>query len=95
MFQSNWPSSDVRVVMVKDSAVHCNVAFFPPIVVAFGYFGCVGYHQFYLGVHGLHIFPFGFVWFVVAALNVLAGGRNLYTCRWPLRQKQVVSNKRI
>jgi hypothetical protein len=34
----------------------------------------VGYHQFYLGVLGLHMVAFGSVWFVVvAALNVLAG----------------------
>jgi hypothetical protein len=31
--------------MVKDSAVDHNAVFFPPIVVASGYFGYVGYHQ--------------------------------------------------
>jgi hypothetical protein len=36
------PSSGVRVVMVKDSAVRCNAVFFPPIVVASSYFGYVG-----------------------------------------------------
>jgi hypothetical protein len=41
--------------MVKDSAAHCNAVFFPPIVVASGYFGYMGYHQFYLGVLGLHV----------------------------------------
>jgi hypothetical protein len=40
MFEPNWPSSDVQVVMVKDSAAHCNAVFFPPIVVASGYVGC-------------------------------------------------------
>jgi hypothetical protein len=32
MFRPNWPSSGVRVVKVKDSAAHCNVVFFPPIL---------------------------------------------------------------
>jgi hypothetical protein len=41
MFRPNWPSSGVLVVVVKDSATHCNAVFFPPIVVAFGYFGYV------------------------------------------------------
>jgi hypothetical protein len=61
MFQAYWPSSGVQVVMARDSAAHCNAVFFPPIVVASGY---VGYHQFYLGVRGLHVVAFGFVWFV-------------------------------
>jgi hypothetical protein len=39
MFRFNLPSSGVQVVMVKDSAAHCNVVFFPSIVVASGYFG--------------------------------------------------------
>jgi hypothetical protein len=64
MFRPNWPPSDVQVVVVKDSAARCNAVFFPPIVVASGYFGYVGYHQFYLGVLGLHVVAFGFVWFV-------------------------------
>jgi hypothetical protein len=38
--------------------------FFPPIAVASGYFGYVDYHQFYLGVLGLHMVAFGFVWLV-------------------------------
>jgi hypothetical protein len=49
MFRSNWPSSGVQVVMVKDPAAHCNADFFPPIEVASGYFGYVGYHPFYFG----------------------------------------------
>jgi hypothetical protein len=64
MFRPNWPSSGVQVVMVKDSAAHCNAVFLPPIVFASVYFGNVGYHQFYLGVLGLHVVAFGFVWFV-------------------------------
>jgi hypothetical protein len=40
MFLSDWPSPSVQDVMLKDSAVHCNAVFFPPIVVvAYGYFG--------------------------------------------------------
>jgi hypothetical protein len=58
MFRPNWPSSGVQVVMVKKSDVHCNAVFFPPIVVASGYFGYVGYHQFYLDVLGLHVADF-------------------------------------
>jgi hypothetical protein len=50
--------------MIKDIAAHCNAVFFPPILVASGYFGYVSYHQVYLGVRGLHIVAFGFVWFV-------------------------------
>jgi hypothetical protein len=46
MFRPNRPSSGVRVVTVKDSAAHCNAVFFPPVVVASGYFGYVCYHQF-------------------------------------------------
>jgi hypothetical protein len=55
MFRPNWSSSGVEVVMVKDSAAHCNAVFFPPILVASGY---VGYLQFCLGVHVLHMFAF-------------------------------------
>jgi hypothetical protein len=47
MLWPNCPYSGVRVVMVKDSAANCNAVFFPPIVVASGYFGYVGYHQFF------------------------------------------------
>jgi hypothetical protein len=73
MFRPNWPSSGVQVVMVKDSAAHCNVVFFPPVVVASGYFGYVGYHQFYLslGCTLLLLVLFGLL--VVAVMNVLAG----------------------
>jgi hypothetical protein len=60
MFRPYWPSSGVQVVMVKDSAAHCNAVFFPPIAVASGCFSYVGYHQFYLGVLGLHVVAFGF-----------------------------------
>jgi hypothetical protein len=42
IFQPNWPSSSVQVVMVKDSAAYCNVVFFPPIVVPSGYFWLSG-----------------------------------------------------
>jgi hypothetical protein len=58
MFRSSWPSSGVQVVMVKDSAAHCNAVLFPSILVASGYSGYVGYHQFYLGVLGLHVVAF-------------------------------------
>jgi hypothetical protein len=37
MFRPNWPSSDVQVVVVKDSVAHCNAVFFPPIVVSSAY----------------------------------------------------------
>jgi hypothetical protein len=43
MFRPNRPSSGVQVIMVKDSAAHCNAVFFLPIVVASGYFGYVDY----------------------------------------------------
>jgi hypothetical protein len=49
MFRPNWPSTGVQFVMVKDSAAHCNAVIFPTIVVVSGYFGYVGYYQFYLG----------------------------------------------
>jgi hypothetical protein len=39
MFRPYWPSSGVQVIVVKDSAAHCNAVFFPPIVVASTYFG--------------------------------------------------------
>jgi hypothetical protein len=41
MFRPNRPSSGVQVVMVKDAAPHCNAVFYPPTVVASGYFGYV------------------------------------------------------
>jgi hypothetical protein len=63
MFRPNWPSSGVQVVMVKDSAAHCNAVFFPPIVVASGYFG-------YVGCTWLLLVLFGVL--VVAALGVPA-----------------------
>jgi hypothetical protein len=62
IFQPNWPSSSVQVV-VKDSAAHCNAVFFPPTVVASGYFGYVGSTWLLLVLFGL---------LVVAALTVLA-----------------------
>jgi hypothetical protein len=34
MFRRSWPSLGVHVVMVKDSAAHCNTVLFPPNVVA-------------------------------------------------------------
>jgi hypothetical protein len=43
-FRSNWPSSGVQAVMVKDSAAHCNTVVFPAIVEASGYFGYVSFH---------------------------------------------------
>jgi hypothetical protein len=36
MFQPDWPPSGVQVVMVKDSADHCNAVFFPSNVIASG-----------------------------------------------------------
>jgi hypothetical protein len=50
--------------MVKDSAAHCNAVFFPPILVASGYFG-------YVGCMWLLLVLFGLVF--MAALDVLAG----------------------
>jgi hypothetical protein len=44
--------------MAKDSAAQCNAVVFPLAVVASGYFGYVGCHQFYLGVLGLHVVAF-------------------------------------
>jgi hypothetical protein len=82
MFQPNWPSSGVQVVMVKDCAAYYNAVFFPPIVVASGYFSYMGYHQFYLSVLGFHMIAFGFVWFV-AALNVLPGTGIMLCVDWP------------
>jgi hypothetical protein len=54
--------------MVNGSAAHCNAVVFPPIAVASGYFGYVGFQQFYLGVLGLHVVAFGFVWFCLVCL---------------------------
>jgi hypothetical protein len=34
VLRPNGPSSGVQVVMVKDSAAHCNTVIFPPSVVA-------------------------------------------------------------
>jgi hypothetical protein len=36
--------------------LYCGI--FPSVVVASGYFGYVGYHQFYLGVLELHVVAF-------------------------------------
>jgi hypothetical protein len=33
MFRPDCPSSGVKVVVVKDSAAHCNAVFFPPVLV--------------------------------------------------------------
>jgi hypothetical protein len=38
-------SSGVQIVVFKNSAAHCNAVFFPPILVASGYFGYVGYYN--------------------------------------------------
>jgi hypothetical protein len=68
MLWPNWPSSGVQVVMVKDSSAHCNAVFFPPTEVASGYFGYVGYHQFYFGILQLHVaaFPYYVMHYVTA-----------------------------
>jgi hypothetical protein len=71
MFRPKWPSSGVRVIMVKDSAAHCDAVFFPPIVVASGYFGYVGCTWLLLVLFGL---------LVVAALSVSCGGGNSLVC---------------
>jgi hypothetical protein len=63
MFRPNWPTSDVQFI-VKDSATHRNAGFFPPILVASGYFRYVIYHQFHLVGLGLLVVACGFVWFV-------------------------------
>jgi hypothetical protein len=91
MFQPNWPSSGVQVVMVKDSAAHCNAAFSPPIVVSSGYFGYVGYHQ-------LQVTRCNYNRRKENRITVSSRGLNhnsLYTWRWPVRPKHVVSNKGI
>jgi hypothetical protein len=43
IFRPKWPSSGVEVVVVQESAAHCNTIFFlllllPPVI--FGYVGC-------------------------------------------------------
>jgi hypothetical protein len=68
-FRPNRPYSGVQAVAIKDSAAHCSAVFIPPIAVASGYFGYVGYNQFYLFL--------GYTWLllvflVVAALNILS-----------------------
>jgi hypothetical protein len=59
MFWPNWPSSGVQVVMVKDSAAHCNAVFLPPNVVASGNLLMWVTITFYLGVLGVHAVAFG------------------------------------
>jgi hypothetical protein len=65
MFRPNWSSSGVQIVVVKDSAANCDTVTFPPIIIASGYFGYVGYHQCYLGVLGFHVDAFGYtsIWY--------------------------------
>jgi hypothetical protein len=51
VFPSNWPSSCVQVVMVKDFAAHSNAVIFPRILVVSGYFGYVNsHHSFFLSL---------------------------------------------
>jgi hypothetical protein len=50
--------------VVKESAAHCNAVFYLSTVVSPSYFAYLGYHQYYLGVLGLHMVAFHFVWFV-------------------------------
>jgi sorbitol-specific phosphotransferase system component IIC len=71
MFRPNWPSSGVQVVIVKDSAAHCNAGFFPHIVVTSDYFGYVGIYEVCLWLdlrwHDIHvaiwyfIFPYVYI----------------------------------
>jgi hypothetical protein len=59
MFRPNWLSSGVQIVMVKDSAAHCNAVFLPPIVAASGYIGFMWVTvSFILGVLGWHAVAF-------------------------------------
>jgi hypothetical protein len=57
----------------KYSAAHCNVVYFHLIVIVSGYFGYVGYHQFYLGVLGLHVVAYGFKHIMVARRRLYSG----------------------
>jgi hypothetical protein len=63
VFRPYRPYLGLHVVMVKDSAAHCNAGLFPPIVVASSSFGYVGYHLLYLGVFELHLVAFRFLLF--------------------------------
>jgi hypothetical protein len=45
-------------------AAHSNALFFPSVIVDSGYFGFMGYYQFYLGVLGFARGSFGFAGFV-------------------------------
>jgi hypothetical protein len=63
MFQPNWSSSGVQVVVVKESAAHCNAVFFCPIAVASGYSGYVGCIWLLLVLLGLLVVTAGFAWF--------------------------------
>jgi hypothetical protein len=66
MFQPTWPSSGVQ-----DSADHCNAVFFPPIVIAYGYFL----------LHWLHMVAFGSL--VVEAFSVLVRAGILFCADRP------------
>jgi hypothetical protein len=55
MFWTTRPSSGVQVVVVRDSAARCNAVFFPPTIVASGYFGYVGCTLFVCLSHATHI----------------------------------------
>jgi hypothetical protein len=69
MFWPNQPFSDVQVVVVKESAAHCEA-------VLFLLCGCLGLlmvvgitHLFNFCVHELHMFAFTFFCFVYAPLT--------------------------
>jgi hypothetical protein len=73
MFRPNWPSSGVQAVVVKDFAAQYNAVFFHLTVVAVVILIMWVTISFYMGVLGLHVIDFAFVWLVdCSALIVLA-----------------------
>jgi hypothetical protein len=66
MFRPNWPSSGVQVVLIKESAAHCNAGFF---LLRRGLgLRYAGDHQFYIDV---------ILWLEVGGIVSVSEGRNL------------------
>jgi hypothetical protein len=75
MFQPNWPSSGVQVVVMKESAAHCNAVLLFLCNCLRLILGYVGYQPV-----AMHMFALWFCWFVdlslvwcVVLLNVFVG----------------------
>jgi hypothetical protein len=80
MFRPNWQDLGVQVVMVKDSAAHCNAGFFPPIVVASDCFGYI-------------LVSLGCMWLLLVLYDLLVVSRASKNIQGSRSSQQTIQNQ--